>query len=107
MGRQPLGRRAQVTDFPRHGFDFGALTAKSLCQRIEHEPSGDAELEVDELRDQSALHEVRHLRGFIGTNRAVDLRQDVDHRVTGGDLIQALEDDGKLTEGHVSGRFRR
>ena len=101
--RQLLRRRAQIAGLPRHGLDFRGLTVERLRQRLDHEPTGHAEFEIDELGNQSTLNQVGHLRRFVRPNRAVDLRQDVDHRVAGGDLVQALEDDGKLAEGHVSG----
>ena len=80
---------------------FVSLGVEGLGDRPEQQAAGHAEFEVDELRDQAALHEVGDLGGFLRGDALVELGQDFDHGVAAGNRVDAFKDFGQFAKRHV------
>ena len=98
---QGFGGQSQVTCLPENGLNFVGLGLERLGDRAQQQAAGHAEFEVDELRDQAALHQVGDLGGFLGGDALVKLGQDLNHGVAAGDCVNAFEDFGQFAKRHV------
>ena len=81
--------------------NFVGLGLKRFADRAQQQAAGHAELKVDELGDEAALHQVGDLSGFLGADALVELGQDLDHGVAAGHGVDAFEHFGQFAKRHV------